>query len=730
MVKFLIFGTGTISGIGKGNTLAAIGKTLAECENDFCKGICMNKKECVKNLNKGKLKIIPIKIDPYLNKTPSTINPVEHGEVFVTEDGTESDLDFGIYERNLNIHLSGSNNITGGKLYDLMRQKEHIWFGETITHSKMHFLIEKMIIEGVARTCIRNYPNYTYKNIEKIEDLDNDTIILIEVGGVISDPENVIFLDYLANLSERLQDGNHICKIINIDLVPIVNGELKTKLIQNSIKLFRSKGLTPNLSICRVPKKFHGENLKNIEISTQEGTFNDKISSEIEKVKEFLRFKGIKNPIISPDVINTYLLSYIFFEQDLNVNILKMIGLEEFLPQSNQFDQSQNGEKENLVKRIHNDEKRPCVAKSSFDPFPWAVQPTSHEVNIGIVMKYSKNLDSYRSVIDSLIVSGLMEGSKVNIVPIDAEAIESAVEKATSEMNDPDSRINTTSHFFKDIHGVIIPGGFGHRGTEGKIHSIEYCRVKNLPTLNICLGFQLAIIEFLRNKLSIDANSEEFVNSADESFSEEDILALQENSNSESSDSTPSSKYHKVIKIIEGTSRSDSALRLGTKLTIVEKDSNVFKMYNDLSRVRFSYKDLIETGSIQISKILGNVCICGLCSESIECKVSNTGVSNFCVDDVETAVQNVSADEIAIIEERHRHRYEVNPLYLPILQANSMKFVGKDLFNPHRFSIFENKSNDYFVGVQFHPEMTLSLENGHPLFRNLIKHASRLKQNQ
>lgn len=760
MVRFILFASGTISGIGKGNTSGAIGKILMEYFKN--NNIGYNQPFKIAHpKDTFDYKIVPIKIDPYLNITPSTINPNSHGEIFVTEDGTESDMDFGIYERSLGLVLSGSNNITGGKLNQIQQKNAGIWAGKTITFAQVYTLIEKMILEAIIRTCLRNYKTFEYKKFDDLTQVGNDIIVLLEIGGTLNDPENVIFLDYLANLKERLEDnGHHYFKTINVDLLPVLGGEIKTKLIQNSIKLFRSKGIPSSLSVCRVsgykwspdkPKMLRKPNYSEDDAG---GFISDSHSQyeTFEEIRNYLSYKNIKNTVISPDLANTYNLPYVLYEQGIKDTILELIGLEidqkiikksvlqsPFVQKDLQLvSEKQKGPldfswvRDVTVscgdKHIRNEQHMPWEI---FNPYPWTLTKPGITINVGMVTKYSKNMDSYKSIVDSLLVCGLMENVKVKIVQIDAEEIEKIIMDDIACSKDRHSekyRVAAISDRFKGIDVVIIPGGFGFRGTEGKIHAIEYCRTQNIPMLGICLGFQLAIIEFLRNVLGLNATSQEFAGQNSQMIFIEDIIT-QIHGHEKDIVMGPN-YYHKAIKIIEGTDRSDSALRLGEKLTILDKDSQVMRIYEKFSRIKSSLADLVRPSTHGLCKIQGKVCICGFCGTDVQCKMSHTGVSSISYDDIKTSLMGIPTEDILIVQERHRHRYELNPKYAPLLELHNFNFVGRDLFNKERYSIFENKNLDFFIGIQYHPEMTTNLDDGHPLFRSLIQEGLKRKLNK
>lgn len=400
--KWIVITGGVISGLGKGVASASIG-----------------------NLLTTKYNIVPIKCDGYLNVDPGTINPIEHGEVFVLDDGGEVDMDFGHYERFLNTSCSFSQNLTMGKVFQEIRRKERKgdYLGQTVQFiPHVTDLIKErwLAIAG-----------------EKKAD-----IVIIEIGGTVGDIENELFIEAARQL--KYDVGIHNIMYIHLTYIPIPSGvkEQKSKPTQQSVNLLRMKGITPDILIGRCSNYLE------------------------EKIKKKIAIFCDVNPnrvITSPDINNIYELPRIFEKQ----GILKII--EEHLG----IDKIRKNEEWNIL--VDNMEK------------------PIKEVNIAICGKYTALEDSYASVVEALKHAGAHFKTKVNIKWIE-----------TSGNFDPAKEL-------KEVQGVIVPGGFGSRGIEGKIKVAEYCRKHNIPYLGLCLGLQIAVIEFARNVCKLkDANSTEF----------------------------------------------------------------------------------------------------------------------------------------------------------------------------------------------------------------------------
>ncbi len=400
--KYIFVTGGVLSSLGKGIAAASIATLLK---------------------NSG-LKVSILKADPYINVDPGTMSPLEHGEVFVTDDGAETDLDLGHYERYLDENLSQNNNFTTGKVYSTVIEKERRgdYLGKTIQ------VIPHIVGEIVDR-------------IKKAG--RNKDILIVEIGGTVGDIEGLPFLEAIRSL--RAKVGRKNAMNIHLTLVPYISvaGELKTKPTQHSVGELRRIGISPDMLICRAEKPLP-KSLKN----------KIAFSCGVEK-----------NCVIeSSDAKSIYQVPLNFLKEDILTPISDFLQLGELKPDMEQWD--------SLVKK--------------------AILPR-HEVNIAFVGKYVDLKESYKSLTESLIHAGAHLDTKVNLEWIDSEKFEEKKE------------------LLKDIDAILVPGGFGERGVDGKLLAIQYARENNIPFLGICLGMQLAMIEFARNVLGIkDANSMEF----------------------------------------------------------------------------------------------------------------------------------------------------------------------------------------------------------------------------
>jgi len=404
-MKLIVVTGGVISGLGKGITTSSIGKLLQV---------------------RG-LKVTVIKIDPYINYDAGTMNPYQHGEVFVLDDGTEVDLDLGNYERFLDISLTTENNITTGKVYQSVIEKERKgdYLGKTVQ-------IIPHITDEIKR------------RIKRVANLTNADVVLVEVGGTVGDIESMPFLEALRQLGRELGEGNRL--FIHTTLVPIIDvvGEQKTKPTQHSVKELRALGIQPDMIVgrCKIPL-------------TKEAK---------EKISDFCDVP-LEAVISAPDAKRSvYEVPVMFEEQRVDEYIEKKLNID--------------GTKTDLGK---------------WKEFLSKLYYPKDEVTIAIVGKYIHLKDSYLSHIESFThVSSALE-VKINLKWIDSEALENGKEN------------------LEGVHGILIPGGFGVRGTEGKILAAKYARENKIPFLGICLGFQMAVVEFSRNVLNYeDANSTEF----------------------------------------------------------------------------------------------------------------------------------------------------------------------------------------------------------------------------
>ncbi|OPA75932.1 CTP synthase [Campylobacter pinnipediorum subsp. pinnipediorum] len=402
--KYIFVTGGVLSSLGKGIAAASIGTLL-------------------KNAN---LKVSILKADPYINVDPGTMSPLEHGEVFVTDDGAETDLDLGHYERFLDESLSQNNNFTTGRVYSAVIEKERRgdYLGKTIQ------VIPHIVGEIVDR-------------IKKAG--EGNDILIVEIGGTVGDIEGLPFLEAIRAL--RTEVGRKNAMNIHLTLVPFIKvaGELKTKPTQHSVGELRRIGITPDMIICRSEMPLNRE-------------LKDKIALSC----------GVeKNCVIeSADSTSIYQIPLSFLKQDILTPIAETLELGKLTPDMQNWD--------SLVKRI--------------------IAPTG-ETTIAFVGKYIDLKESYKSLTESIIHAGANLDAKINLKWVDSEKVEK----------------DNVNEILKDVDGVLVAGGFGERGVNGKILAIQFARENKKPYLGICLGMQLALIEFARNVLNLqDANSIEF----------------------------------------------------------------------------------------------------------------------------------------------------------------------------------------------------------------------------
>ena len=402
--KFIFITGGVLSSLGKGIAAASIATLLK---------------------NAG-LKVSVLKADPYINVDPGTMSPLEHGEVFVTDDGAETDLDLGHYERFLDENLSQDNNFTTGRVYSSVIEKERRgdYLGKTIQ------VIPHIVGEIVDR-------------IKKAG--EGKDILIVEIGGTVGDIEGLPFLEAIRAL--RVEVGRKRAMNIHLTLVPFIKvaGELKTKPTQHSVGELRRIGISPDMIICRSEMPLNRE-------------LKDKIAASC----------GVeKNCVIeSADSASIYQIPLSFLKQDILTPIAEILELGKLTPDMQNWDI--------LVKRI--------------------IAPTG-ETTIAFVGKYVDLKESYKSLTESIIHAGASLDTRVNLKWIDSEKIEPS----------------NVEELLKDVDGVLVAGGFGERGVAGKILAIKFARENKVPYLGICLGMQLALIEFARDVLNLeDANSVEF----------------------------------------------------------------------------------------------------------------------------------------------------------------------------------------------------------------------------
>ncbi|XP_038987137.1 CTP synthase-like isoform X2 [Phoenix dactylifera] len=543
-MKYVLVTGGVVSGLGKGVTASSIGVVLKACG----------------------LRVTSIKIDPYLNTDAGTMSPFEHGEVFVLDDGGEVDLDLGNYERFLDIKLTCDNNITTGKIYQSVIDKERRgdYLGKTvqvvphITDAIQEWIEHVAVIpvdgkEGPADVCV------------------------IELGGTIGDIESMPFIEALGQFSYRVGPGN-FC-LVHVSLVPVLNvvGEQKTKPTQHSVRGLRGLGLTPNILACRSAKVLE-ENVK-------------------EKLSQFCHVPAA-NIITLNDVTNIWHIPLLLRDQKAHEAILKVLNLQR-VAREPKLEEWMNRAK--LCDALH-------------DP-----------VRIAMVGKYTGLSDSYLSVLKALLHASVACRKKLVVDWVPSTDLEENTAKEA-----PDA-YNAAWNLLKGADGILVPGGFGDRGVQGKILAAKYARENNVPYLGICLGMQIAVIDFARSVMNLwDANSTEF---------------------------DPDTRTPCVVFMPEGSkTHMGGTMRLGSRRT---------------------YFHVTDCKSV---KLYGNV---------------------------------------SYVDERHRHRYEVNPDMVAEFESAGLAFVGKDETGK-RMEIIELPAHPYFVGVQFHPEFKSRPGQPSALFSGLI----------
>ncbi len=549
-VKYVIVTGGVLSGLGKGVTASSIGVLLKSAG----------------------LRVTAVKIDPYLNSDAGTMSPFEHGEVFVLDDGGEVDLDLGNYERFLDVCLTSENNITTGKVYDNVIQKERRgdYLGKTVQ-------------------VIPHITNEIQEWIERVAQIPSDgngkvpDACVIELGGTVGDIESAPFIEALRQFQFRVGQDN-VC-FVHVSLIPVMGpvGEQKTKPTQHTVKDLRGLGINPHMLVCRSKSPL--------------------VDETRQKVSAFCHVPP-EAVISAHDVSNIYQVPIMLDSQGVASMLSEMLGFK--LPS-----------------------KRPMLEDWKAMADHVDSLEDAEEVHIATVGKYTGLSDSYLSVIKALQHSSFKVNRKLVI-----DWIESTVLDEETAGTDPEAH-DSAWELLKAADGILVPGGFGIRGIEGKIKAAEYARESGVPYLGVCLGLQVATIEFCRNVLGLErANSTEF----DEDTPNPAVVFMPE-----------ISKTH-----MGGT------MRLGTKPT------------------------------------------------------------PFLVDDCKIRRLYDGADHV---DERHRHRYEVNPELIGQIESAGLKYVGKDETG-ERCEIMELEGHPYFVGTQYHPEFKSRPSKPSPPYLGLLKASS------
>lgn len=408
MTKYVFVTGGVVSGLGKGITASSVALLLK---------------------SRG-YKVFMQKFDPYINVDPGTMNPIQHGEVFVTYDGCETDLDLGHYERFIDEELNFTSNITSGKIYKSVIDKER--HGDYL---------------GATVQMVPHITNEIKNKVYEAGITSGADIVITEIGGTVGDIESQSFIEALRQI--QYEKGSEDTFFIHCTLIPFIYGsnELKTKPTQNSVRDLRNMGIRPDALVCRAP-------------------FNT--SESIKNKLSLFCSVPVENVIDSIDVKNIYEIPINYYNQKIDEIILKQFKLP--------IKKANLTKWKNLITTVDN---------------------LKDEIEISLVGKYVELHDAYISVTESLKHAGYKYNTKININWVDSESLE-------------DSKVNL-KEVFKNSKGILVPGGFGSRGIEGKIKAIKYARENNIPFLGICLGMQLAVIEFARNVCDIkEASSTEF----------------------------------------------------------------------------------------------------------------------------------------------------------------------------------------------------------------------------
>ncbi len=489
MSKFIFVTGGVVSALGKGIAAAATGALLEA---------------------KG-LKVTLQKLDPYINVDPGTLSPFQHGEVYVTDDGAETDLDLGHYERFTSIRTSQANNFTTGKIYYTVITKERRgdYLGETVQ-------VIPHITDEIKRA------------IKSVS--DGFDVVIVEIGGTIGDIESLPFLEAIRQI--RYDVGRENVLYIHLTLIPYIRtaGEIKTKPTQHSVKEFREIGIQPDIVLCRTEWPLPPDVKKKIAIHC---------NLDVDAV------------IAARDVDTIYEVPLMLHFEGLDHLISKKFNLNPNEPDLSLW--------KDIVRKI----KEP-----------------KNEVSIAIVGKYTGLKDSYKSLTEALIHGGIANDSRVNLQWTDSEEIE----------------IYGPERFLSDVDGVLVPGGFGYRGIEGKVKAIKFAREKRIPFFGICLGMQCAVIEFARNVCGLSANSTEF-----DLNTKEPVIYLMERWYDYKKES---------IEIRSENSHKGGTMRLGAYPCVLKEGTNALKAYgqkelSERHRHRYefnnAYRGILTRNGLKIS---------------------------------------------------------------------------------------------------------------------------------
>jgi CTP synthase len=534
MTKYIFVTGGVVSSLGKGISAASLGSILES----------------------RKIKVTMLKLDPYINVDPGTMSPFQHGEVFVTDDGAETDLDLGHYERFVSSKMSKKSNFTTGQIYDSVIKKERRgeYLGKTV-----------QVIPHITDEI----------KLQIKEGAKGSDVAIVEVGGTVGDIESLPFLEAIRQMG--FEEGRENTCYIHLTLLPYIAtaGELKTKPTQHSVKELREIGIQPDILLCRSETEIPQEEKDKIALFTNvpKGSVISCIDSDsIYKIPQMLHAQKI---------------------DDIVCDILKI--------------------------------KSPQADLSGWKKIEKLISDSQIELNIGFVGKYVDLTESYKSLTEALIHSGFHHHAKIKLHFIDSEGLESDLSPLSK------------------IDAILVPGGFGKRGTEGKIRAIQFARENKIPFLGICLGMQLAVVEYARNVIGIkNANSTEF-----DPATSNPIIGLI----TEWKDKSGELMHRDESSDLGGT------MRLGAQVAIVEPNTIASSIYGKQ------------------------------------------------------------------VNERHRHRYEVNNKYIDDLKDAGL-VISSWTKEDDLCEIVELSKEDHpwFFACQFHPEFTSNPKDSHPLFLDYIKH--------
>jgi CTP synthase len=538
MTRYVFITGGVVSSLGKGIASASLGALLQ------ARGFSVRLR----------------KLDPYLNVDPGTMSPYQHGEVYVTDDGAETDLDLGHYERFTGVHANRFDNATTGRIYSevIAKERRGDYLGATVQ-------VIPHITDAIKEAILRGTAGLDF--------------VLVEIGGTVGDIESLPFLEAIRQLGNEL--GPERAMFVHLTLVPFIPsaGELKTKPTQHSVKELLNVGIQPQMLLCRCDRPIP--------------------ENERRKIALFCNVRP-RSVIAALDVDTIYAVPIAYHAEGMDREVLR------------HFDLPADGEPD----------------LSRWQDIVDAIRVPEGEVRIAVVGKYTNLLDSYKSLGEALTHGGIANRVRVRLDWVDSEVFEQ----------------DGAVHRLEEVNGILVPGGFGERGTPGKIEAVRFARERNVPFFGICFGMQMAVIEAARNLAGLErASSTEFGSCGDP------VVGLL----------TEWARGNEMEQRMEGGDLGGT-MRLGAYPAVLSEGSLVRELYGGAPR----------------------------------------------------------------IEERHRHRYEVNVHYKECLERTGMRFSGMspDGVLPE---IIELPAHPWFVGVQYHPELKSKPFDPHPLFAGFIAAAVR-----